>query len=87
MDRVGVCLLLTNQQINGIRQPMANESKKIGERLADGWRWIIRRLTIVEQPQQITYGSAWDQEYPTPSPYPVMNSMAAFGQFPGLCGR
>lgn len=61
---------------------MATDSKTIADTLADGWRWIVRQLTITEQPTQITYGAAWDQDYPTPSPYPVINSMSAFGQFP-----
>jgi HK97 family phage portal protein/HK97 family phage prohead protease len=61
---------------------MAKDQKSISERLADGWRWIIRQLSIVEEPQQITFGSQWEQDYPTPSPYPVVNSMSAFGGFP-----
>jgi HK97 family phage portal protein/HK97 family phage prohead protease len=75
-------LLLTLQRLGGIALTMATDSKTIADTLADGWRWIVRQLTITEQPTQITYGAAWDQDYPTPSPYPVINSMSAFGQFP-----
>lgn len=61
---------------------MAKDKRTISQRIEDGWRWIIRQLTIVEQPTQITYGGAWERETPQPPPYPVVNSMAAFGQFP-----
>ena len=76
-------LLLTLQPTGGNRQPMADKKRPtVAERLNDGWRWLIRRLTIVEQPEQITYGGAWDREQPASPAYPVVNSMSAFGKFP-----
>jgi hypothetical protein len=56
-------LVLTSKLCGGNRQPMAkDQNSSIAKRLADGWRWIVRQLTVVEQPEQMTFGSLWDQE-------------------------
>jgi HK97 family phage portal protein/HK97 family phage prohead protease len=61
-----------------------SQSRTIADRIADGWRWIIRRLQVVEEPEQIRYGHAWSQELGVQQPYPAVNSMSAFGKFPWI---
>ena len=54
----------------------------ITERLALGWRLILRRLRIVEQPREIEFGASYRSEAPVAQPYSVKASMASFGRFP-----
>jgi HK97 family phage portal protein len=61
-----------------------SQSRTIADRIAEGWRWIIRRLQVVEEPEQIRYGHAWSQEAGVQQPYPAVNSMSAFGKFPWI---
>ena len=61
---------------------MANSALTITERIALGWRLLLRRLQIVEQPREIEFGQSYGADYGVQQPYPVVASMAAFGKFP-----